>query len=94
MGRWACPQELAEAALAHLPGVVVRAYIRTDYLERRKPLMQAWSDYIDGKLDDNWKWREGDAELMDALRELQRLFAKAQDELAELRAELTARDAA
>ena len=93
-GEKGVPQELAEAALAHVPGEVVRAYTRTDYLERRKPLMQAWSDYIEGKLPDNWRWREGDDELMNAFADLQKLFAEAQRELAELRAELAALKAA
>ena len=82
------PQELAEAALAHTPNAIVQAYTRTDYMERRKPLMQAWSDYIEGKLDDDWKWREGDDDLIEALRESQRQFAEAQRELGELRDEL------
>ena len=80
------PQELAEAALAHMPDTIVQAYTHSDYLERRKALMQAWSDHLDGKLADGWKWREGDEELMNALRESQRLLAEAQKELAELRA--------
>ena len=82
------PQELAEAALAHKPNAIVRAYTRSDYLERRKPLMQAWSDHIEGKLADNWMCREGDEALLEALRESQRLFADAQDELVKLRTEL------
>ena len=38
-------QELAEAALAHVAGGVERAYRRTDLLDRRRELMQAWGDY-------------------------------------------------
>ena len=52
------PQELAEAALAHMPNMVVRAYTHTDYLERRRPLMQMWSDYIEGKLPDGWSYTQ------------------------------------
>ena len=37
------PRELAEAALAHAVGdAVERAYRRSDALERRRPLMNAW----------------------------------------------------
>lgn len=40
---------LAEAALAHTyKGEVEGAYNRSDALELRRPLMQAWADYLDG----------------------------------------------
>ncbi len=40
--------DVIEAALAHIGKNEVRnAYNRTNYLERRKPIMQWWSDYID-----------------------------------------------
>ena len=40
------PREIAEAALAHKVGnEVERAYRRADALEKRRKLMQAWSDY-------------------------------------------------
>ena len=55
-GEKAVPQELAEAALAHVPDKIVRAYTHTDYLERRRHLMQMWSDYIEGKLPDGWTY--------------------------------------
>jgi integrase len=46
------PRELAEAALAHAVGdSVERAYRRSDALERRRRLMNAWGDYIDGTSD-------------------------------------------
>ncbi len=39
---------MIEAALAHVGKNEVRnAYNRTDYLERRKPIMVWWSEYID-----------------------------------------------
>jgi integrase len=39
---------VAEAALSHRPSTQTeKAYTRTDFLERRKPMMQWWSDYID-----------------------------------------------
>ena len=40
------PREVAEAALAHKVGdAVERAYRRGSALEKRRQLMQAWSDY-------------------------------------------------
>jgi integrase len=43
----AFPRELAEAALAHKVGdEVERAYRRSDALEKRRKLMQAWADYL------------------------------------------------
>ncbi|MFM2612990.1 integrase domain-containing protein [Vibrio campbellii] len=40
--------DLIEAALAHVDGNQVRsAYNRTDYLERRRPMMCWWSGYIE-----------------------------------------------
>jgi integrase len=42
--------EVAEAALSHRVGnAVSRAYNRTSLLERRRPIMQAWSDFVTGK---------------------------------------------
>jgi len=42
-------KDLIEAALAHVDDNQVRsAYNRTDYLERRKPMMIWWSEYIEG----------------------------------------------
>ena len=52
------PQELAEAALAHTPNTIVQAYTHTDYLERRRPLIQMWSDHIEGKLPDGWSYTQ------------------------------------
>lgn len=41
------PRDLAERALAHtLKNKVEAAYHRTDLLEQRTPMMQAWADYI------------------------------------------------
>src|SRR5262249_48291592 len=40
------PNETAERALAHsVPTVLVRSYKRTDFFDRRRPLMQAWADF-------------------------------------------------
>ena len=39
--------EICEAALAHVqPDLTVKAYARSDYLEDRRELMQAWADYV------------------------------------------------
>ena len=41
------PRELAEQALAHVnPNRVEAAYMRSDLFERRRELMEAWSDYL------------------------------------------------
>jgi integrase len=43
------PRELAEQALAHaVGGAVEQAYRRSDALERRRALMDAWAAFIDG----------------------------------------------
>ena len=44
--------ELAEACLAHQVGnAVVQAYQRSSMLERRRPVLAAWSDYVTGETD-------------------------------------------
>jgi integrase len=44
------PREIAEAALAHVVGdKAEQAYRRSDALEKRRQLMQAWADYIEPK---------------------------------------------
>ncbi len=42
----AFPHDVCEAALAHVKGRVVRAYQRGDLLDRRRKLMEAWSQYL------------------------------------------------
>lgn len=43
------PREVREAALAHVrTDKVEAAYSRTDYLEKRRPMMGAWADYCTG----------------------------------------------
>jgi integrase len=50
----AVPFELAEACLAHTVGnAVVQAYQRSSMLERRRPIMAAWANYVTGQADDN-----------------------------------------
>ena len=45
--RTAFPAEIAELSLAHTVGTAVeRAYRRTDLLQKRRQLAQAWADYI------------------------------------------------
>lgn len=43
------PEELAKAALAHQGSSLDQAYRRQQAIERRRPLMQAWSDYLAGE---------------------------------------------
>ncbi|QZA78658.1 tyrosine-type recombinase/integrase [Deefgea tanakiae] len=44
------PRDLAERALAHsVANKTEAAYHRTDLLEQRRPMMQAWSDHVTGK---------------------------------------------
>jgi integrase len=44
------PGEVAEAALAHtIPNKVEAAYKRTDFLDKRRKLMDAWGDYCTGR---------------------------------------------
>ena len=54
------PYEIAELALAHKLPPVVRAYLRSDMLQERARLMQAYSDYADGTLPADWRWTEPD----------------------------------
>ncbi|APX17137.1 integrase [Phaeobacter inhibens] len=47
------PDKIAEAALAHSIGTKVqRSYLRTEYFERRKVLMERWSQYVAGSSAD------------------------------------------
>jgi integrase len=39
---------LAESALGHVVGGVEGAYLRSALIERRRPVMQAWADYLNG----------------------------------------------
>jgi integrase len=41
-------REVAERALAHAVSGVEGAYARSDLLEKRRPLMQAWADFTYG----------------------------------------------
>jgi hypothetical protein len=46
--------ELAEAALAHQVGnSVVQAYQRSSMLDRRRPIMSAWANFVCGETGDN-----------------------------------------
>ncbi len=48
------PNELSEAALAHIVGdATERAYARGDRLERRRELMEAWARFIEPNSADN-----------------------------------------
>ena len=47
--RTTVPGAVAEAALAHTnPNEVEAAYLRTKYLDQRRPLMKRWAEYLDG----------------------------------------------
>ena len=48
-GETGVPRELAEWALAHVVKGVEGAYARSDLLERRRPLMDAWGQYVTGE---------------------------------------------
>jgi integrase len=46
-------RDMAEMALAHNVGTVVeRAYRRTDYVERRREMLRAWTRFLQGKTSD------------------------------------------
>ena len=46
-GETGVPRDVAEAALAHVVrDKVEAAYARTDLLERRRQVMEAWAQYI------------------------------------------------
>ncbi len=48
----AFPREVAEAALAHIVGSAVeQAYRRGSALEKRRELMEAWSEFVVGEVD-------------------------------------------
>ena len=49
-------REVAELALNHQLTPLERSYIRGDLVEVRRPLMEAWSAYIQGTLPDDWMW--------------------------------------
>ena len=46
------PDDLSELALSHKVGSDVRrAYAREDKLERRRPMMQAWAEFCEGRIN-------------------------------------------
>jgi hypothetical protein len=48
------PREIAEAALAHVIGdKSQQAYRRSDALEKRRALMEAWAEWCDSPRTDN-----------------------------------------
>lgn len=47
-------REIAELALNHQLTPLEQSYIRGDLVEVRRPLMEAWSAYIEGTLPDDW----------------------------------------
>ena len=83
------PFEVAETVLAHEMPKVVRAYLRTDILNERARLMQAWADNAAGTLPDDWKWSEPDNETAALIAELRqdRMNAEKRAEEADRRTE-------
>ncbi len=50
--RTSVKEAVAEAALAHRePSKTKRAYLRTEFLEERRPLMEAWGKFVTGAAD-------------------------------------------
>jgi integrase len=47
------PREVCEGVLAHVVGGVEGAYRRSDALEKRRSLLAAWANYIEGRGIDN-----------------------------------------
>ena len=45
------PREHVEVALAHVIRGMEMAFVRMDYLEQRRTLMQAWSDFISAQVE-------------------------------------------
>ena len=66
-------RDLAERALAHtIKNQVEAAYHRTDLLEKRRPMMESWSNYISGgqrNESQGFKITDGDHALAELLRE-------------------------
>ena len=59
--------EVSEAALAHAtPSKVVAAYLRTDFFDERKQLMNQWSAFCSGKVQ---QWPIGTAPLLDSTQQ-------------------------
>ena len=46
------PREIAEAALAHTnKNKVEAAYLRTDFADKRRPLLDQWGSFVEGRYD-------------------------------------------
>ncbi len=44
------PHEVAESVLGHVTGsAVVRAYMRSDFLEQRRALLERWAEHVTGR---------------------------------------------
>ena len=72
------PYEVAEIALAHELPPVVRAYMRSDMLEERARLMQAYADYANGDLPPDWRWIEPDPAMTAMLEAAERRAEEAE----------------
>ena len=40
---------IAEAALAHSVGSIIRAYRRSDFYDKRAELMEKWAEFLTGQ---------------------------------------------
>ena len=47
-------REWTEAALHHAKGGMGEAYLRTDYIEQRRQMMQAWADFLFSECPEDW----------------------------------------
>ena len=92
-GEHGVPFDVAEIALSHELSDVVRAYLRTDLLQLRADLMQAWSDYVHGKLEDDWKWSTGNEELVKQIEALTKLLEDLREDMRKLMVVLEAAQA-
>jgi len=68
--------DVIEAALAHLdPNLTRRSYNRSDYFEKRRVLMQWWSDHIQ-------KASQGDMSMISSFKNLQAVGEKSKEIIA------------
>jgi integrase len=65
----AVDREVAELSIAHTVGGVEGLYQRDPMVERRRPVMQAWSDFLDGKVEARVVPFEGKRRLRSAAQE-------------------------
>ncbi len=72
-------KELCEFAIAHVESKTEQAYRHAKAVERRRPLMQTWSDYLSGIPNDNilvFRKLTGDPRMMSCFGQGQQLHRK------------------